>query len=679
MRQLTTSGRASAVLLLLTAALAVCSLQFTFKVSGSIQHFVVYWLYNGLVIAGGLVCVARGLARAKERAAWSLIGLAVVLWGVGNTIWTFVYVALPSPPYPSIADTFWLALYPPVYVALVFLLRSRAGSVRRSLWLDGVIGSLAVAALGTAFVFQAVLDATSGSKGAVATNLSYPLADLTLIALVVWVLGVTGWRPGRAWGFFAAGILVFSVSDCLYLFQTAVGSYTAGGPTDLGWVAGSVLLAWAAWQPAQARTRVSLDGWVLLIAPAGFGLIALGVLVYDHFTPVNSLSLVLASAAIIAVIARMAMTFAENMRMLASSRHEARTDALTGLGNRRRLLDDLDELLALGRRQTLLALYDLNGFKQYNDSFGHPAGDALLTRLGENLSRFVTGRGFAYRMGGDEFCIIWKEGPEAAETMVEGAARALAEHGEGFSVTAAYGSVSLPVEAATTPEALRLADQRMYAQKQGSRSSAGEQSSGVLLKVLAERHPRLGHHVEGVAALAQAVALKLGLPPGEVARARLAGALHDVGKMAIPDAILEKPGRLSEDEWKFLYRHTLIGERILLAAPALSHIAGIVRSSHERFDGSGYPDGLAGTDIPLTARIVFVCDAFDAMTSVRPYSDALPVAAALNELERCAGTQFDPVVVAAFAQVLADRSAETEGASEGTVLPLRLRAAGGDA
>jgi two-component system, cell cycle response regulator len=678
MRQLTTSGRASGVLLLLTAGLAVCSVQFTLKVSESIQHFVVYWLYNALVIAAGLVCLARGLAGSRERAAWSLIGVAVVSWGVGNTIWTFVYVALPSPPYPSIADIFWLALYPPVYVALVLLLRARAGSVRRSLWLDGVIGSLAIAALGTAFVFQAVLDATSGSKGAVATNISYPLADLLLIAMVVWVLGVTGWRPGRGWGLFAAGLLVFSVSDCLYLFETAVGSYTAGGPTDLGWVAGSVLLAWAAWQPAQARKRVKLDGWVLLVGPASFGLIALGVLVYDHFTPVNPLSLVLASAAIIAVIARMAMTFAENMKMLASSRYEARTDALTGLGNRRRLLDDLDELLAADRRQTLLALYDLNGFKQYNDSFGHPAGDALLTRLGENLSRFVTGRGSAYRMGGDEFCIVWTDGPETAETLVEGAARALTEHGEGFSITAAYGSVSLPVEAATTPEALRLADQRMYAQKQGSRSSAGEQSSGVLLQVLAERHPRLGHHGAGVAELAHAVALKLGLSVEEVARTRLAGALHDVGKMAIPDAVLEKPGRLSEDEWNFLYRHTLIGERVLLAAPALSHIGGIVRSSHERFDGTGYPDGLAGTDIPLPARIVFVCDAFDAMTSVRPYSGALSVAAALDELERCAGTQFDPLVVAAFAQVLADRDAEAEAASDGTVLPLR-RAAGGNA
>ena len=130
-------------------------------------------------------------------------------------------------------------MYPPVYVGLLLLLRSRAGGVRRSVWLDGLIASLVEAAVGTAVVFQAVLEATSGSKAAIATNLAYPLADLTTIALVVWVLAVSGWRIGRAWGLIAAGLLVFSVSDCLYLFQTAAGSYVAGGgATDLGWVAG---------------------------------------------------------------------------------------------------------------------------------------------------------------------------------------------------------------------------------------------------------------------------------------------------------------------------------------------------------------------------------------------------------------------------------------------------------
>ena len=437
-------------------------------------------------------------------------------------------------------------MYPPVYVGLLLLLRSRAGVVRRSVWLDGVIASLAVAAVGTAVVFQAVLEATSGSKAAIATNLAYPLADLTTIALVVWVLAVSGWRIGRSWGLIAAGLLVFSVSDCLYLFQTAAGSYVAGGATDLGWVGGCVLLAWAAWQPAGRPVRARLEGWAVLIAPIGCGLLALAVLVYDHFRPVNPLSLVLSSAAILAVLVRLAMTFGENMQMLAGSRDEARTDSLTGLGNRRKLLDDLTATLE-GKTAHVLALFDLNGFKHYNDLFGHPAGDVLLARLGEKLDRFVAGRGPAYRMGGDEFCILCTEDVDA-DAVVAGAVRALADHGDGFAVTAAHGLVLLPAEASTPPEALQLSDQRMYANKQGGRMSASEQSSQVLMRALSECHPQLDDHLLGVAQLAEALALELGLPAAEVVRVRLAAALHDVGKMAIPEAILEKRGPLTEHE-----------------------------------------------------------------------------------------------------------------------------------
>jgi two-component system cell cycle response regulator len=652
MRLLPESRRASFALVAITAALAACVLQFTLHVSPSLQHFVVYWLYNGLVIAAGVVCIARGWSRRSERLAWILFGAAVVSWGVGNTIWTFAYVDLPAPPYPSVADAFWLAVYPPFYVALLLLLHSRMGGIRRSLWLDGVIASLAVAAVGTAVVFQAVLDATSGSKAAVATNLSYPLADLTMIALVVCVLAVSGWQIGRAWGLFAAGLLVFSVSDCLYLFQTAAGSYVAGGPTDLGWVGGCVLLAWAAWQPSVRSCRVRLEGWGVHGAPIGFGLLALGVLVYGNFRHVNTLSLVIATAAILAVIARLAMTFGENRHMLVGSRHEARTDVLTALGNRRKLLDDLEETFEAGT-PSVLALFDLNGFKQYNDAFGHPAGDMLLSRLGEKLRLFVEGHGTAYRMGGDEFCILCADALDS-EALVEGAAFALADRGQGFAVTAARGTVSLPAEAATAADALRLADQRMYAHKQSARRSASEQSSLVLLRALSECHPKLDEHVAGVARLAEEVALELGLSPADVAHVRLAAALHDVGKMAIPAAILGKHGPLSDEEWKFVHRHTLIGARILDAAPDLANVADTVRSSHERYDGTGYPDALAGAAIPFASRIIFVCDAFDAMTSERPYGSAMTSGDALAELQRNAGTQFDPDVVAAFAVVLAE-------------------------
>jgi HD-GYP domain-containing protein (c-di-GMP phosphodiesterase class II) len=142
------------------------------------------------------------------------------------------------------------------------------------------------------------------------------------------------------------------------------------------------------------------------------------------------------------------------------------------------------------------------------------------------------------------------------------------------------------------------------------------------------------------------------MQPEQLDEVTRAAELHDIGKVAIPDTILAKPGPLDATEWSFVRQHTIIGERILLAAPALRPVARLVRSSHERWDGAGYPDGLAGEEIPLGARIVAVCDAFEAMTSDQPYRNRLDVSAAVAELRRCAGTQFDPQVVDVFTRVL---------------------------
>jgi putative nucleotidyltransferase with HDIG domain len=215
----------------------------------------------------------------------------------------------------------------------------------------------------------------------------------------------------------------------------------------------------------------------------------------------------------------------------------------------------------------------------------------------------------------------------------------------------------MPREAADTDEALRMADQRMYANKNHGRASAGSQSRDVLLRALAERHPDLGHHLHDVADLAESTARRLGLPEADIEEIRQGAALHDVGKVAVPDAILCKPGPLDDAEWAFIRRHTLIGERIIASAPALESVSTLVRSTHERFDGGGYPDGLAGAAIPLGARIIAVCDAFDAMITERSYRRPMSAQAALEELRRHAGTQFDAVVVSAFCKVATCRGA----------------------
>ncbi|HEX3454983.1 MAG TPA: HD domain-containing phosphohydrolase [Gaiellaceae bacterium] len=452
---------------------------------------------------------------------------------------------------------------------------------------------------------------------------------------------------------------MFFVGDSIYLVQTGQGTYVAGNLPDASWLAGLLLVAYAAVHRPAERMRIADDRPVVVVMPIFFLLAMVGLETWDHLHRVNTLAIALTSLALLAAAARLAVALVENQSMLRRSRREALTDQLTLLGNRRRLFRDL-ELVFEENTERLLVLLDLNGFKHYNDNFGHVAGDSLLARLGESLAAAFHGIGRAYRLGGDEFCAILDLREHEPDLLIARAAAALTEQGEGFNVTASYGRVVIPRESATASEALRLADQRMYDEKQRGRITAQEQSRSVLLSVLAERQPSLCAHMSRVSDLSARVAARLGLGEDLVRDIRTAAALHDVGKAAIPDAILEKPGPLDRSELDFIRKHTIAGERIMLSAPALEVAARIVRSSHERVDGGGYPDGLKGAEIPLGSRIVFACDAFDAMTSKRHYSRARTIQDALDELAACAGTQFDADVVATLAAEIAENGLPVE-------------------
>jgi diguanylate cyclase (GGDEF)-like protein len=360
---------------------------------------------------------------------------------------------------------------------------------------------------------------------------------------------------------------------------------------------------------------------------------------------------------------------------------QALTDELTGLGNRRRLVEELEARIrdATLERPLLLAVFDLDGFKQYNDAFGHPEGDLLLRRLGGRLRDAIGHMGAAYRPGGDEFCFLATAGWDRARELVAAAAAALTEEGGGFHVHASSGHVVLPEETTDAAEALRLADQRMYARKESRPASAKRQARDLLLSVLAEQQPDLHHHLSDVGRLAVGIARELGMSDAEVDDVARAAELHDVGKIAIPAAILGKPGPLNEEEWLYMRRHTLIGERMLRAAPALRGVARLVRSSHERWDGGGYPDGLAAQEIPLGSRIITVCDAYDAMLARRPYNRQRGERAAVQELVDCAGSHFDPAVVRAFLRCRADAADADAAIARAALDPLefRTRAGGG--
>jgi two-component system, cell cycle response regulator len=628
---------------------------------GNVDWFFQTVLYDVTLVLAGVCCAVRRSPSKLERRAWRLLGAGVLAWAVGDIYYELVLAKLPEDeiPFPSPADLGYLAFYPPVFVGLALLVRSQIVRFTKAFWIDGVLAGLTVAAIAAALVFEPVLESTGGDAAAVAVNLAYPLGDLILIALVVGFLALGGRRVPASWLLISLALGLFAVCDSVYLVQVANGSYVYGSLVDLGWPAAMVLLALASAAPA-SRAGAGTEMRTLPLVPAAFALADIAILVYDHFVRLGLLPLALASASLLAVVVRMTLTLVENGRMLRASRHDAVTDPLTGLHNRRRLQATLAELCEEQPPEPhVVMMFDLDGFKGYNDMYGHAAGDALLVRLAARLAAAVGADGETYRLGGDEFCVVARGRASAA--LRDRAVEALTEEGEGFSVRSSCGVVTLPDEATTPTEALRIADVRMYEEK-NTRPSAGKQTMRVLLSALQERDPALADHTGNVTTLATEVAGALELDSVTIETVRLAAQLHDIGKIAIPDSILAKPEALSDTEWAFMKRHTIIGERIVSAAPALGSAAALIRSSHERWDGAGYPDGLAGEAIPIGARIVFVCDAYEAMVSGRPYQPPYTPEAARQELRRNAGTQFDPAVVDAALRVLTRRRMVTAAA-----------------
>ena len=651
-------------LTVLAALLAVYAAVILGSLGGeAVQDAAGRWVYDAVVLGAALAVLVRSFSAPTERWAWLALGAALLFWALGQTYYSvFLYYASPAP-FPSPSDALFLAFYPASFLGLVLLLRARVTHLDPFAWVDALIGALAVAAVAAALIFPPVLEALGGSALGVAVSLAYPCADLVLLGLVAGALAASKWRAQGTWLLITVALLLFAVSDVVYL---SVGgqSTQALNLASIGWPLAFLLLAAAAWVPGPATRAVADEAQKRHIAiPIGLAAVAVCLLAIGSFAPIGAIAVGLGISCLLAVLVRLAITFGQNTEMLASSRHDAITDPLTGLGNRRKLTVDLERMLSTERPQSgILAFFDLDGFKTYNDSFGHPAGDDLLRRLGGRLDAAVAPAGRGYRLGGDEFCVLASTESIAGAATCLAAEEALSESGSGFSIGASWGMVELPVEAATATTAMRLADRRMYAQKGQRADSARSQTRGVLLRVLHEREPELDRHLAGVARLAATVGRTLELEAEDVDVLVRAAELHDVGKVAIPDEVLQKRGRLSEDEWALMRKHTIIGERVLSAAPAMSQVAKLVRSTHERWDGSGYPDRLAGEEIPLGSRIILICDAYDAMTEGRPYKKSMSVEDAKKALRENAGSQFDPRLVDVFLETVATLAGPGEGA-----------------
>jgi GGDEF domain-containing protein len=328
-------------------------------------------------------------------------------------------------------------------------------------------------------------------------------------------------------------------------------------------------------------------------------------------------------------------------------------DPVTGLATHDRLPADVQRELAAGNEVTLY-LFVLDGFKEYNAAYGDVCGDALLAWLGRKLRDAVGSYGTAYRMRGGSFALLAVGSERFTNALCASAASALSETGDGFQISCDVGRASLPGEAADPRPALELAARRASKHASERHVKSGRRAPSDTFEAL-----RLVRNRMDIAELATAIARSLNVPEAEIETIESAMHLCDVGNVAVPRAVLGYPGKITGPEWQFIHLHTQVGERLIAGPLGMEPVARLVRCSHERWDGAGYPDGLAGLQIPLGSRIVFVCSAFHDMTSDRPHRAAFEPADALTQLERGAGTQFDPDVVSAFREEFTARNVPT--------------------
>jgi diguanylate cyclase (GGDEF)-like protein/putative nucleotidyltransferase with HDIG domain len=462
------------------------------------------------------------------------------------------------------------------------------------------------------------------------------------------------------------------------VFRQASGSFDQAALLDTGWPLAAAVIAVAAWVRPDPRDDLQLEGWRMLAVPATFTLLAIAVLVYGDFAQIPTAATLLAVATLAVAGARCVIEFRRMLR-LAESHAEALDaalrDHLTGLFNHRAFHESLDAELESARRSgepLCLLMADLVGLKQTNDTLGHQAGDERLRLVAAKLTGVLRKDDTAYRTGGDEFAVILP-GVQAWDGYNVGARlqRALSGEHWGGGPVVSIGVAELRDDISKT-ELIGHADAALVEAKRSQRKTV-LYSVGLDLQrdALEATLPRVHtkalatslaravdakdsytrSHCETVAELCVTIASELGLEPDRVEQLRLAGLLHDVGKIGVPDTILQKPGPLTDAEYATMQTHSRLGHSIVSGAGLVEEARWILHH-HERPDGRGYPDGLCEGGIPLESRIILVADAFEAMTSERPYRRSMPASAALEELNRHAGTQFDPDCVAALEHAL---------------------------
>lgn len=329
----------------------------------------------------------------------------------------------------------------------------------------------------------------------------------------------------------------------------------------------------------------------------------------------------------------------------------AKYDTLTGLHNKGYMNIYIDEIMNDTQHLPVSIIYsDINGMRRMNDDYGFAYGDKVIIKHANMLERVFGHKGTVCRMGGDSFSVVLPNTDMSECYRLVDILKDEIEKGsnDNLSYSAAIGCATHESNEYSWELSDRLAEDRMYSSKILNKDSLRSLVMNSFMKALYERSFETEEHVQRMKIVAEKIARKMGFNQYEINQVLLAAQFHDIGKIGVPDNILFKPGKLTDEEWTVMKRHSEIGQRIVSAASDMVSIGNIVLSHHERWDGKGYPNGLKGAQIPLEARIIAVADAFDAMTNNRVYRAKMSDVDAMKEISRCRGTQFDPNVVYAF-------------------------------
>lgn len=338
-------------------------------------------------------------------------------------------------------------------------------------------------------------------------------------------------------------------------------------------------------------------------------------------------------------------------------------DSLTGLYNRICAEEQLQKMNNTDSMPFSLLMIDINGLKLINDAFGQNKGDEILVKTADLISDLdLPAASLAARLGGDEFALLL---PNTSEEKADKIRLDLINKVSNcriddvvLSVSVGFATTNIALE--TLEPLYKIAEDKMNRYKLSEGSSMRSRTIDLIINSLHEKNSREMHHSKRVSEISVQIAEELDLAPETIRRIQIAGLMHDIGKIGIPDSVLNKPGKLTAEEWQEIKKHSEKGYKILSSANEFSEIADYVLQHHERWDGKGYPQGLAAAAIMLEARIISLADAYDAMTSDRTYRKALPEAVALAEIERCSGSQFDPAVADAFVRSCLRRNSTNE-------------------